>query len=79
MRKIRTYRQKYIVEGIMNHKEESGETVYEVKWVNYPHSQNTWEPIRHLKGVKYLVEEYNNKRLSIYIYIYIKLIMYREE
>lgn len=31
---------------------------YKVKWLGYPSHQNTWEPLKHLKNVMELVEDF---------------------
>jgi hypothetical protein len=53
------------VERICGKKEEQGKTLYNVKWLGWDTSTNTWEPIEKLLNVKHLVREYeqstNNK------------------
>jgi hypothetical protein len=38
-----------------------GNVEYFVKWVGWPEETNTWEPISHLKNVKHLVYEFEQK------------------
>src|ERR1700742_420276 len=42
------------------HKSElfKGETKYLVKWVGYPSSENTWEPLDHLDHAQELLDEF---------------------
>ena len=53
------------VEKICGKKEERGVTLYNIKWIGWDASTNTWEPIENLLNVKDLVIEYersiNNK------------------
>jgi hypothetical protein len=47
------------VEKIIKHKiSRFGQLLYEIKWKNFPMSQNTWEPEENLKGAKEAMEEY---------------------
>jgi hypothetical protein len=41
--------EEYEVEDFMDYQEIDGEKHYLVKWKDYPHSENTWEPIHHLQ------------------------------
>lgn len=34
---------------------------YKVKWQGYPSSQNTWEPIKNLKNVRELVQDFETR------------------
>lgn len=36
--------QEFVVQSILDHEVRDGKDFYLVKWVGYPHSQNTWEP-----------------------------------
>lgn len=40
------------VEKIIKKKKVGGEVKYLVKWVGWPESSNTWEPIEHLENAK---------------------------
>jgi len=50
----------YEVEAIVNHRGQGKNRRYEVKWVGYPSSDNTWEPLANLQrpGVRALVDAY---------------------
>lgn len=50
---------KYEVERIVDKRRKKNQTEYFVKWVGYSESQNTWEPLRNLKNVLDIVEEFN--------------------
>jgi len=47
------------VEAIINKREANGETEYFVKWKDWNHEANTWEPLEHL-GCHELIEEYEH-------------------
>ena len=49
------------VEKILKKKKIDGIMKYFVKWVGFPHDQNTWEPIDHLENVRYMVDEFNRQ------------------
>jgi hypothetical protein len=38
-----------------------GKVEYFVKWLGWPEETNTWEPLNHLKNVKHLVYEFEEK------------------
>lgn len=40
--------EEYLVEAILDKRKSNGKTEYLVKWENYDHSQNTWEPTDNL-------------------------------
>lgn len=44
----------FCVERIMEKRFHNGRDEYLIKWKNYPHSSNTWEPIEHLECNKIL-------------------------
>ena len=50
----------YDVERIIARRTRKGRTEYKIKWENFPMSQCTWEPMKNLENVRYLVDEYNN-------------------
>lgn len=51
----------YEVEAIVDSKlDELGNTVYLVKWKNWPPETNTWEPVKHLSTVKSLIKDFHN-------------------
>jgi hypothetical protein len=57
----------YDVEKIMDKKYENGRLLYLVKWLDYPDSENTWEPLSHLTDVPELIEAFEKdycRRLS---------------
>ena len=41
---------------------ERGQLEYKVKWVGYPDSQSTWEPLKHLTGAERAIELFHKKR-----------------
>jgi hypothetical protein len=51
----------YEVEKIVDKKISKGEVKYLVKWIGWDSKDNTWEPLRHLKNCKDLVDEYEEK------------------
>ncbi len=48
----------YIAEKIVDKRMKGGKIEYKVKWENYSDTQNTWEPVRNLSSVVFLIEEY---------------------
>jgi hypothetical protein len=52
------------VEEIREKKVENGKEKYFVKWMNWPESSNTWEPITNLSNVIHLVESYERNILG---------------
>jgi hypothetical protein len=52
----------YTAEAILDKSIINGETKYLVKWKNYPDSENTWEPIKHLENCQPLVRRYHQTR-----------------
>ncbi|TNV74313.1 hypothetical protein FGO68_gene13201 [Halteria grandinella] len=67
--KRKTYKKVYQVESVVNKKfdAESQAYLYEIKWVGYPHSKNTWEPIEHLDNpdVQKMVTEFESRNQQI--------------
>lgn len=50
----------YTIEKIMDRRRNSnGSYEYLIKWKNYPHRVNTWEPLSHLSTIISLVEKFN--------------------
>jgi hypothetical protein len=41
--------EKYVIESIIDDKKEGQCNYYLVKWINYPESQNTWEPTKNVR------------------------------
>jgi len=52
----------YIVERILEKRVRNGKAEYKVKWQGYPLADSTWEPIGHLSGVLYMVDEFDAKK-----------------
>jgi len=55
------YEENYIVEKIMDKKTHNGVVKYKVKWLGYPTSQCTWEPLENLDNCLELVDEYQSR------------------
>ncbi len=53
-------REEFIVEKIVGKRIDKREAKYLVKWVGYPDSQNTWEPLQNLFNCQRLIETYEN-------------------
>lgn len=51
----------YSVEKIIGRRVRNGEDQYLLKWVGYPRSQATWEPVKNLKPIQDMIDEYENK------------------
>ncbi|CAG5094837.1 Oidioi.mRNA.OKI2018_I69.XSR.g13904.t1.cds [Oikopleura dioica] len=51
----------YEVEKILNKRVRLGKVEYEVKWVGYNSSENTWEEVKNLQNCPDLVKEYEKK------------------
>ena len=52
----------YEAEKIEDFKRVSGKPHYLVKWRGYPTSENTWEPIDHLRNCAVLLREYHTSQ-----------------
>jgi hypothetical protein len=56
------------VEKICSKKIENGIAYYQVKWLGWDFSSNTWEPVDHLNNVKHLIKDFeknnNNSKNS---------------
>ena len=49
------------VEKIMDRKIEKRKKFYLIKWLGYPESANTWEPLNNLKNIKNMVKEFDTE------------------
>ncbi len=54
----------YLVEAIRDCRIIDGKKQYYVKWEDYDESQNTWEPMKNLKNVYYMIEEFERNRMN---------------
>jgi hypothetical protein len=52
----------YEAERILGMKQENKQTMYLVKWKNYPESDNTWEPKKHLTNCQRLVKMFHQAK-----------------
>ena len=50
----------YEVEKIIDKRYINGKLEYKIKWVGYPMSECTWEPVRNLANVKPMIKEFEN-------------------
>ena len=50
------------VEKILAKRTKNGRIEYKIKWDNYPMWQCTWEPVKNLTNVQYMIDEFNNKQ-----------------
>jgi hypothetical protein len=50
----------YEVEAILEKKKVGPKWKYFIKWVGYPHDQNTWEPEENLSNVKEMLQEFED-------------------
>ena len=48
----------FYVERILDHKGTGSRRQYLVKWLNYPSSENTWEPLDHLDAAESYIQDY---------------------
>ena len=55
--------EEYEVEKIIDKRVINGKLEYKIKWVGYPMSQCTWEPIRNLANIKPMIKEYENNEI----------------
>ncbi|KAF5011367.1 hypothetical protein FDECE_2512 [Fusarium decemcellulare] len=53
--------EEYTVEEIRDMKKINGQTMYLVKWKNYPENENTWEPPKHLVNAQRLLRNYHQQ------------------
>lgn len=54
--------QVYEVEAIVGKRQRDGKVEYKVKWVGYSFEECTWEPLRNLKNVRDMIDEYEDKK-----------------
>jgi Chromo (CHRromatin Organisation MOdifier) domain len=54
----------YSVEKVLGKKIMNGKVFYHIKWLNYSHAHNSWEPERNLEVCPELIEEYEAEHLS---------------
>lgn len=52
---------RFEVEEIKDKKIEKGRILYLVKWRDYPDSENTWEPRKHLRACHTLIQDFEEK------------------
>jgi hypothetical protein len=51
----------YEVEAILSSRQQGPVTQYLVKWLGYDESENTWEPVKHLKHCQQMLEEFHHR------------------
>ena len=51
----------YVVESILKKQKFGDEDKYLIKWFGYPHSNNTWEPLKNLNNCDKLLKEFEIK------------------
>lgn len=51
--------QDYEVEKILARRDNFGRTEYKIKWLNYPTTEATWEPEKHLTHCKEMLKRFN--------------------
>lgn len=56
----------YKVEKIVAKQKIDGIEYYEVKWLNFPESQNTWEPASHLESCKKAIQSFEKSQTQIH-------------
>jgi|LauGreDrversion4_2_1035121.scaffolds.fasta_scaffold1005916_1 hypothetical protein len=54
----------YIVEKILEKKIEEGQTLYKIKWKNWPMSSCTWEPVENLENITEMIAKFENRDLE---------------
>lgn len=54
--------EEYHVEEIRDMKKIDGKTMYLIKWKNYPESENSWEPPKHLNHAQRLLKDFHQQR-----------------
>jgi len=52
---------RFEVEEIRDKKIEKGRILYLVKWRDYPDTENTWEPRKHLRACHTLIQDFEEK------------------
>ncbi len=50
----------YMVEKILDKKEEEGQVLYRIKWKDWPMSTCTWEPVENLNNIPDMLEQFNS-------------------
>ena len=53
--------QEYDVESILDVRKEGRQWKYLVKWEGYDTSENTWEPLKHLKKVQEMIKQFHRQ------------------
>jgi hypothetical protein len=56
--------EQYVVEKILDMQKIEGKTHYLVKWKDYPESENTWEPPKHLTQAQRLLKNFHQQHQS---------------
>ncbi len=51
----------FVVEKILDKRMKGGKVEYLVKWDGYTEADNTWEPLKNLANVVYLVEQFEQE------------------
>jgi hypothetical protein len=57
--------EEYEMEEILKSRKRGRGMQYLVKWKGYPHSENTWEPARHLTHAKKMLNEFNKRNTNV--------------
>jgi hypothetical protein len=57
-------REEYEVEAILKSRKRGRGFQYLVKWKDYPHSDNTWEPARNLTSAKQLLNDFKRRTIT---------------
>jgi hypothetical protein len=61
----------YVVESILDvRKDDPSGPLYLVKWVGFPHSENTWEPLRNLLHAQGILDRFLAARMLKPNYVY---------
>ena len=53
------------MEKIIDKRYINGKLEYKIKWVGYPMSECTWEPVRNLANVKPMIKEFENSSFEM--------------
>ncbi|KAI4353864.1 hypothetical protein L6164_002787 [Bauhinia variegata] len=48
----------YLVEAIRCKRVINGKKQYKIKWRDYPETDNTWEPLKNLRGISYMIDAF---------------------
>jgi transposase InsO family protein len=59
-----TLEQLYEVEAVLDHAGSGRQRKYLVKWLGYPHEENTWEPTRNIQSFQDLIDQYHQDLLT---------------